>query len=261
MVTHPLPKTMEDMIHNNEEVLKHWDNKQVESMYDKNLINLEISRIKEQIKPGSKILDAGCGEGEGTIEYSKIPGVIIHAVDFSDTRLSKAQELLKNCDNVLIQKVDFLNDYELDQDYDCIISQRFLINLMEWELQQKVIRDLVMRLKVGGKLLLMEGSLQGVDRLNELRSILKLEPIPVKWHNLFFDETKLIEYVTSLGLILEKKIGLGVYFFLTRGIRPYFDKNLNWNHEFNSIASSKDMNKTVDTLDDYSRIKLFVFKA
>ena len=61
------------MMHDNEEVLEHWNRDDVESMYDKHLLNAEIELIKRRITPNTKILDAGCGEGEGTLAYSAIP--------------------------------------------------------------------------------------------------------------------------------------------------------------------------------------------
>src|SRR5688572_19882676 len=121
------------------DVLNYWNDDNVESMYDKHLLNGEIQLIKSKLTKNVKILDAGCGEGEGTLEYAQIPGSIIHAVDFSDTRLKKAKERLKDCKNIVFKKVDFLGSYDLDKDYDFIISQRFLINIMDFETQLKVI--------------------------------------------------------------------------------------------------------------------------
>lgn len=60
------------MVHNNGEVLGHWNKEDVESMYDKHSINALIRLIKSHISIGSKILDSGCGEGEGIFEYSKV---------------------------------------------------------------------------------------------------------------------------------------------------------------------------------------------
>jgi len=139
------------MVHNNKEVLEYWNKPEVESMYDKYLINAEIDLICSKITEGSKILDAGCGEGEGALVYSQIKNTIVHAADFSETRLLKAKERLSHLSNIKLFQIDFLSDYKIDDDYDFIVSQRFLINLMEWELQKKVILDLTKHLKKGGK--------------------------------------------------------------------------------------------------------------
>src|SRR5438093_7743623 len=106
-------------------ILDYWNRDDVESMADKYLLNAEIDLVSRRIPPHSKMLDAGCGEGEGTLVYSNIPGVVIHAVDFSETRLRKTAERLKGRTNVTLKHLDFLGQYTLDRDYDVILSQRF----------------------------------------------------------------------------------------------------------------------------------------
>jgi len=253
-------KTRIKPIHNCQEVLDYWNQDDVESMYDKNLLNLEIKLIKAGIGQKSKILDAGCGEGEGTLEYSKIPGVKVHAVDFSETRLKKAARRLFKQKNVLLKKVDFLGKYSLDSNYDIIISQRFLINLMEWRLQKKVLLDFISMLKQNSKLLLLEGSTLGVNSLNHFRKLFGLKPIPVKWHNLFLNDKTLIKFMKSNGMKLIEEDGLGEYFILTRGIKPLFEKELTWNSRFNKDASSSSIKDILHLGANCSRLKLWVFK-
>jgi SAM-dependent methyltransferase len=161
---------------------------------------------------------------------------------------------------VTFKQVDFLGDYELDSDYDIVVSQRFLINLMEWPLQQKVLLDLMSMLKPGGRLLLLEGSQQGVDSLNEFRAALGLEPINVKWHNLFFDDQALIEFMSQHGYKLAAQDGLGTYFMLTRGVRPALDQTLNWDCEFNRLAAARRTDELLGLGLKFSRLKLWVFQ-
>jgi len=229
-------------------------------MYDKYLLEAEIQLIKNQLIPNTKILDAGCGEGEGTHEYAKIADSIIHAADFSDVRLKKASQRLRGYDNISLKKVDFLGEYILDNDYDFIISQRFLINLITWDNQSKVLMDLMSRLKIGGKLLLLEGSRSGVEELNNFRSIWGLDPISVKWHNLFFDDDFLLTFMNNNGFKLIDHKGLGSYFLLTRGIKPIIDKKLEWNSEFNKIAATNKIENILDIGLKFSRLKLWVFQ-
>ena len=101
---------------NKDDIHHYWERADVESMYDKYLLGAEIALIREYIPSNSKVLDAGCGEGEGTLEYSAIPGVIIHAADFSQTRIRKAKRRLAACSNVTLKQVDFLDEYQLDND-------------------------------------------------------------------------------------------------------------------------------------------------
>ena len=241
-------------------ILEYWNDNGVESMYDKYLLNSEIDLIEKYIPINSKVLDAGCGEGEGSLRYSSIEGTILHAADFSDTRLQKAASNLSDRNNVEFKKIDFLGNYSLDKDYDVIVSQRFLINLLEWELQKNVILDLMSLLKPGGRFIMLEGSVQGVNELNNLRKIFGLSPIEIKWHNTFFNDDELISFMADNSYKLLDSEGLGIYFFMTRGIRPNFDRNLNWNSEFNRIAASTELNKTLGFDNNrFSRLKLWVF--
>ncbi|MEM3000925.1 MAG: class I SAM-dependent methyltransferase [Candidatus Nitrosocaldus sp.] len=251
------------MGYNRKKILDYWNREDVESMYDKHLLNLEIELIKKRIPPNSKVLDAGCGEGEGVLIYSKTPGVIIHAADFSETRLKKASERLKGCKNVIFKKVDFLNSNDclsLDSDYDIIISQRFIINFTEWKLQCKVISNLMKMLKKGGRLLMMEGYKEGADSLNKIRKFFGLEPIPVRWHNLFISDNNLKRFMKKHGYKQLEEDGLGVYFLLTRGFRPLFERGLNWDCDFNKKASDRRLKEFFGFSDKFSRLKLWVFQ-
>ena len=240
-------------------VLGHWENDQVESMYDKHLLRAEIELIRQRIPAGAKVLDAGCGEGEGTIVYAAVPGATVHAVDFSQTRLRKARERLGPAKNVTLKQVDFAGAYELDRDFDVIVSQRFLINITDWEIQKKILRDLMAHLRKGGRLAMLEGWQQGVDALNEFRALWGLAPIPVQWHNLFFDEEALIDFMRSEGFERVDEDGLGAYFLLTRGVRPTLDKNLDWNSAFNEVAAKPETARAMALGSRYSRLKLWVF--
>ena len=246
-------------MHDNQQVLEYWNRDEVESMYDKHLLNAEIELIKRRIMPNAKILDAGCGEGEGTLAYSAVPGVIVQAVDFSQTRLDKAAKTLQGRANVKLQHVDFLGPYLLANDYDVVVSQRFMINLMEWNLQQKVLLGLMTMLKPGGRLVMLEGSKQGMDSLNEFRAAFGLDPIPAKWHNLFFDDDELIGFMQQHAYSLLEEDGLGAYFLLTRGVRPALQKELNWDCEFNRLAANPIMKHLLAVNTKFSRLKLWVF--
>ena len=241
-------------------VKAHWDDPAVESMYDKYLLRAEIDLIRARIPDGAKVLDAGCGEGEGTLAYASIPRVRIHAADYSRTRLKKARRRLADCLNVALLRVDFLNPIGLEHDYDAIVSQRFLINLLDPEDQQQVLRDLTGRLKPGGRLILLEGSVPGTAALNDVRAQFGLAAIPVQWHNRFLDDEDLVEWMAAHGYPLVDHASLGAYFMLTRAIRPALESGpLAWDCPFNEAAASPEMAATLGPLARFSRLKLWVF--
>ena len=168
-----------------------------------------------------------------------IPGICIHAADFSKLRLRKASRRLAKRQNVEIKNIDFLHEHPLlDKNYDVILCQRFLINLADWGLQKKVLLRLIRLLRPKGRLILLEGSRQGTAELDHWRNLIGLKNIPVRWHNLFLNDSRLENFLRKNGLKLLVKDGLGCYFLLTRGIRPYFTNRLNWKCAFNRIAAS-----------------------
>ena len=243
-----------------DEVLAYWNRPDVESMYDKHLLAAEIALIRQRIPRDSKILDAGCGEGEGTVIYAEVPGAVVDAADFSETRLKLAAERLTGRPNVRLLQVDFLKPHAgLDSDYDVIVSQRFLINIMDWERQKEVLLALARRLKPSGRLVMLEGSQDGVDSLNALRAALGLEPIPVRWHNRFFNDRQLIDLMEASGYKLLEEDGLGTYFMLTRGVRPTLDKRLNWDCSFNKLAAKPQVRELLGFTTQFSRLRLWVF--
>jgi ubiquinone/menaquinone biosynthesis C-methylase UbiE len=250
---------MADGPHRNQSVFDHWNDERVESMYDKHLLGLEIASIKQRIPAGSRILDAGCGEGEGTAVYSDIPGVRMEGADFSPTRLKKAAERIGQRQNVSLKRMDFLEPCTLDGDYDVIVSQRFLINLADWRQQSEVIVRLVSLLRPGGRLIVLEGSQQGTNSLNQWRATWNLSPIPIKWHNQFLDDAALVALMRANGCRLEDLTGFGSYFLLTRGIRPALSDNLSADSDFNRVAASCPVQELLGFREEFSRLKLWVF--
>lgn len=240
------------------EILDYWNRNDVESMYDKHLLDQEIQLIKSHLTEDSRILDVGCGEGEGTLQYASIPNVEIHAADFSDTRLEKAKQNLQGLSNVKLLKIDFLKDYVLEEKYDFIISQRFLINIKGWDVQKKVISNLIELLKPEGRLLLFEGSKIGTNELNNFRDVFGLPPISIKWHNDFLDDNEMTWFLKEKKLTLFAKYGLGEYFLLTRGLRPVLSDDLNWNSKFNEDATKPLLKNLLGLNDKFSRLKLWI---
>lgn len=211
-------------------------------MPDKYAVQLEVKAIKKQLGPGN-MLDVGCGEGENTQKFSQIRGIMVTGIDYSQNRLKLAR---KNCPRIKFITADLTKKLPPTK-YDYIVSQRFLINLPNWQQQKQVISHLINSLKPKGKLILCEGSLQGVKKLDDFRAKFKLAPIPIRWHNTFIDDNNLQKF--GFKLI----DGFGGYFLLTRGIRPFFDQDLNWNSRFNRLAAK------ISLPVKYSRIKIWQF--
>lgn len=234
-------------------VLEHWNNPAVESMYDKTLLRLETENLKQWIPEGSYVCDMGCGEGEATLEYSRIPGVRVLGVDNSLTRLELAQKRLSGLENVKLRQASVF-DSAIGQ-FDVVVSQRMLVNLSSWDEQKRGLLALMTLVRPGGRVLLSEGSLNGFSELNDFREDMGLPPIPIPAHNVFISDADLQSYAVDIGLKLSCFTGIGTYYLLTRGVQPALTKDIRWDSEFNTRASRIDIPWTAR----YSRIKQWCF--
>lgn len=243
-----------------DKVLEYWNDEKVQSMYDKILIGKEIDIISSYLTENSRILDAGCGEGEGTLVYSKTPGCQLLALDFSETRLSKAKKRMENCENVKFATIDLKSSFDLGAEFDCIITQRSLINLPDWDCQKKTIKKLMAHLAPKGRMILCEGSQQGNETLNMFRIKMNLPPINIRWHNSFICDEKLQNFFALNNFELTGNGNLGAYYFLTRAIRPVFDKELNWDSEFNQMVKNVNLSDLIPNIDEFSKLKIWVFQ-
>ena len=224
-------------------------------MYDKTLLKAEINRITKYIKPGGVIGDIGCGEGEGTLAYSKLGHVF--AVDKSETRLAMARKRLEGVGNVTFMQGDVLDLRNVPL-CDTVISQRLLINLETQSEQKGALKHLAALLPTGGRLILCEGSRDGVDELNELRMSFNMPEIPVQDFNLFLKDAVVSRYAKQLGLQEVARESFGAYFLFTRGIQPFFTKEFDWNSKFNKYCASEEVQQAFG-MDRFSRIKIWVF--
>ena len=237
-------------------ILKHWENENVQSMYDKNLLKLEVDCISDYLNTDDIVLDAGCGEAETTRFYATKCKSLV-AADYSDTRLNLALKNIDEMPNVNLNKVDFTREIPYNRgSFDVIISQRFLINIPKRNIQFEIIRKFFDLLKKRGRLLLLEGFNDGTHRLNTIRKKLGLNDIPIKWHNLFFDDIEFEKEVRKMGFHILTQKDFSLYFLLTRAINAKlkFPEIPTWNDEINNIGV--DLNELVE-LNGLSRLKFY----
>jgi 2-polyprenyl-3-methyl-5-hydroxy-6-metoxy-1,4-benzoquinol methylase len=209
------------------------------------LRELEIESILRNIPATGKILDLGCGNGYTGISIaSKREGLNICGVDFSDTLISGAGEILKMYSTK--SYVSFICSDVLDYikaqppaSQDCVITERLIQNLPDRESQYSLIADISRVLKPGGKFLMCEASLASYNELNRLRVSVGLSELkPTSQANvstIFLDDAEVEAVAESSGLKLFNKLGYSNYFICSRVLHPAviapelprFDSNFN----------------------------------
>jgi ubiquinone/menaquinone biosynthesis C-methylase UbiE len=191
---------MEDRIN---EIKKFWDARAEKyrtdwkaTLGERYLRLLEIKTMTKLIKRYKplRVLDIGCGNGYSTKMYAnRFPFIQFIGVDYSDKMIKNAKKMpLPNCEFFV---GDVLKKHSLpDGEFDLIITQRCLQNLVDYESQQNAINNLKNKKSQHGVLILMECSKDGVKQLNTLRSKLGRKPLEniEPWHNNFFVDQNLI---------------------------------------------------------------------
>ena len=195
---------------------------------DFQLRELEIRTAKSYISDGSSVLDVGCGTGYSLRAYAsefKIDGM---GIDYAESMVQTAIDTAEPIGDRLKGTVSFRQASVLDlpfedNTFDTVTSARCLMALLDWDLQKQAMTEINRVLKPGGTLVMMEGTFQGLQRLNEMRERFGLEPIDASGKDrlitLKFDEPSLMEY----GQELMEHVAIhrfGMYYFISRIVHP-----------------------------------------
>jgi SAM-dependent methyltransferase len=245
-------------------VKQHWDAPGTVSMYDKLWAAQERRLMLQVMNEHETVLDVGCGEGEGLAEYAtEFRRTRFIGVDYSAPQLARARSRCVGLPNVSLIQAAWPSSDEprIPISVGCVMSTRFLINIVDMIQQRTALLAMVARVAPEGSLLLMEGSQEGHDELNAVRLSLGLQPLPVAHHNLFLRDDLVESTLERAGMQLCGKLGFGAFFLATRGIQPYFTPDAKWNSPFNIAAASPEFQRQIGgPSTQFSRIRLWVYR-
>lgn len=237
------------------EIKKFWDREALRLAESKTgthsdpyLVELEnwfiIEKCFKRFSPRN-MLDVGCGNGQRTKLFSKYVGQEVIGIDYSENMIKLAKKLEDS--KTQFQVANIIDDLHLNRTFDCVVSCRALINLGSLENQIKAIDKIHSLLSDGGLFVFCEGSMQGTEQLNNLRSRFGLEavkPIPV---NLDLNEVAIMKHIEGKFDVIEKT-RFGVYYLLTRAYYPalIFPDEPDPKSKFNEIAARLTMETSKD---------------
>ena len=194
---------------------------------DFNLRELEGGFISEHLGEG-RVLDIGCGNGYTLISLARRLQAEMVGVDFSASMIEGARALAELSPSELkgtltFQQGDVRALPFQDGSFDFAISERCLLNLPSREDQWQTIREIHRVLVDGGVYLMVEGTEDGLRRLNDARQAVGLEPIPSvsdsNFSSLKFDEDELREFLGDLFTVAEVRY-FGAYYLISRVLHP-----------------------------------------
>lgn len=213
---------------------------------DYQLRELEIDTGAAYMADGMRVLDVGCGLGYAAAQYAKRNDVEAHGIDYAENMIIGAKDLLLKNFPEVASRVQFRHASVMelpypDAHFDVVTSHRCLMALLDWDKQKVALREIHRVLKPGGVLVLMEGTFEGLDRLNAARGKFDLDPIAPDGRDrlitLKFHEPQLLEFCRPM-YHHEKTHRFGMYYFLTRVVQPLLvapDKP-SYDHKLNMVA-------------------------
>ncbi|WP_226671091.1 methyltransferase domain-containing protein [Metabacillus litoralis] len=111
-------------------------------------------RLREIIKPGTTILDVGCGTGAMTYGIAKVVGTegMVVGIDNNPVLIDKAREKYKDIPGLSFKEGDVYN-LPFSNKFDVVTSAR----LLQWLAQPKeALINMVRATKVGGKVIVLD---------------------------------------------------------------------------------------------------------
>lgn len=208
---------------------------------------LETNSINSFLNNTDEILEIGCGACDNAIHYMKkvkaYTGVelIKDFVDISNLKIEN--ENIKNSKIVNYDGFNFIanNKFQADK----LITQRFIINLKDREMQMEFFKNIYKNsINRDLELIICEGFSDELNNLNELRKELGLKDIQVAEYNNFFDKY-FIDEVLNIGFELIEEIKFNIYYFISRIFNTeVFNPTINvqelaYNYQINNILDIK----------------------
>lgn len=235
---------------------------------DFNLREVEIEYLSRWMKDGLSVLDVGCGNGYTTLCHATTFASNFTGVDFVPEMVEQAKALSKDFQpkkSIEFQVGDVTKLQFSDASFDVVVSERCLLNLPTKEDQWHAIGEVARVIKPGGLYLMLEGSMQGLQGLNDARGRFGLDPIPeadakYNWFSNKFDEEEMIPVALRSFNKLEHIQRFGMYYFISRVINPLLVKpdQPKYDAPINLIA--RQICSQFPNFEDIGHVALFVFR-
>jgi ubiquinone/menaquinone biosynthesis C-methylase UbiE len=211
---------------------------------DFHLRDLEIAFAEEFIRERDVLLDVGCGPGVALRAYGESRAITGYGIDYAENMVGLARRRLEECVPELDLHVQQASVTALpfpDGKFDVVTSHRGLMALLDWKRQQQALLEIRRVLKPGGLLILREGTLDGVARLNRWRRAFGLSEIDPSGRDRLYTrklvEEELLEFIAPHYELLRTQ-RFGMYYFLTRIVQPLLvaPDPPRYDHPLNAVA-------------------------
>ncbi len=235
------------------------------SWSDHRVIELEIAAIGSRLRPGERVLDAGCANGYSSARCAAL-GADVTGIDYIPEMIEHAESRRRALPDDVSGRLSFaVGDVTRldfpDGSFDAVICTRVIINLPSWEQQLRGLRECARVLRPGGLLLLSEATEQGWNRLNALRREWGMPDISMPGFNRYLDQDAVVQALAGEVEVEEISDFASSYYVATRVLKPLLAARADVvvdvadpDAEFNRWASM------LPPAGDYGTQKLFVLR-
>jgi len=173
---------------------------------DAYMVELEIRTLLRYFRNGEKVLDIGCGNGYTDIKLLQRRNLYLTGIDISPELINLAKQLASKHADRIRNSPEYIVDNVLDStfeqrfkqaSFDSILTKRAIINILTWEEQRAVIARIARLIRPGGRYIMIEATVQGHERIGNLREKFGMTKTPIRWHNRYLDENELIPYLNE----------------------------------------------------------------
>lgn len=212
-------------------IFRYWENqvsqgkdKPEVSWGDVEMMRLETDAIRPYIKPGLRVLDAGCANGYSTslLLQEDIP-LKLTGFDYVPQMIREAEKRFKQRNfrklNYTFYCADIRSIPEPEESFDRIYTIRVLINLPNWQEQIIALNELLRLLKPEGLLILSEAFWGSLQKLNALRAVSRLNSLKQHDFNRYLIEEELETFLTENKYDYRIHRFSSLYYLGTRFIR------------------------------------------
>ena len=178
---------------------------------------LETAFIMEHLPKGARVLEVGAGNGHLTQTLRRRAG-FVDAFDYAENMVQQAKQLHQETNNRFFHD-SVLDPQRVEPPYDAVVCVRVLINLRDVDEQQRAFENISALVKLGGRLILVEGFSDGFDRLNQVRQNAGMAPLRPAAINFYSPLAPWLERFERVFRI-DATFNTGTFDFLTRVVYP-----------------------------------------
>ncbi|MBI2256397.1 MAG: methyltransferase domain-containing protein [Proteobacteria bacterium] len=202
-----------------EDIRRHWQNwavsfgkdlrattkGQTAKMIEIAAIGRVVDMARTALARPLRILEVGCGNGFNCSWVAQTHADChVTGIDYIPEMIEAAKQRQAE-DGIDTSRLTYLvgNALELDnltEQFDVIFTDRCLINLNSWGLQERAYRRMASLLGDGAFLATIENSLEARERQSQLRTAMNLSDRPIDKFNTFIADSRFEQLARDLGL-------------------------------------------------------------